>query len=168
MRNFITGLVVLLLAAVLVAQQKTAAKSAAPPAPTSAKVADIPAAKTCTLTIQVEGVDQKPGNIGVLVFSSKDLRGWAEDRTLALKDVVVPAHPGTVTVTIPGLEPGDYGVALVHDVNMNHKLDKNFLGMPKEQWGMSNNPHATIKAPSFSKAKFTMDGDKEIHIGLQQ
>jgi uncharacterized protein (DUF2141 family) len=32
---------------------------------------------------------------------------------------------------------------------------------------MSNNPHATIKAPPFSKAKFTLNHDSEIHIQLQ-
>jgi len=58
-------------------------------------------------------------------------------------------------------------VALVHDVNMNHKVDKNWLGKPKEQWGMSNNPHATLKAPAFNAAKFTLSGDQELHIRLQ-
>lgn len=167
MRLLTIGLVVVILAAFAVAQQQTAGKAAAPAASAATKPADTPTARTYTLTIQVEGVDQKPGNIGVLVFSANDLRGWPEDRTLALKDIVVPAHPGTVTVIVPGLTAGDYGVALIHDVNMNHKLDKNFLGMPKEQWGMSNNPHATVKAPPFSKAKFAMDADKEIRISLQ-
>jgi uncharacterized protein (DUF2141 family) len=123
------------------------------------------AAATYTLTVTVENVNQQGGNIGVLVFSST--RGWPEDRFAALKDVVVPAHPGTVTVTIPDLPGGDYALAIAHDVNMNHKVDKNVFGFPKEQWGMSNNPHATIKAPPFSAAKFSLIGDMEIHVKLQ-
>jgi uncharacterized protein (DUF2141 family) len=62
---------------------------------------------TYTLTVVVKGVNDKGGNIGVLVFNSE--KGWAEDRTAALKDVDVPARPGTVTVTIPDLPAGDYG-----------------------------------------------------------
>lgn len=120
---------------------------------------------TFTLTIQVENVNKDDGNIGVLVFNST--RGWPEDRFAALKDIVVPAHPGTVTVTVPGLPAGDYAVAIAHDVNKNHKVDKNFLGMPKEQWGMSNNPHATVKAPSFNTAKFSLAGNLEIHVRMQ-
>lgn len=120
---------------------------------------------TFTLTIQVENVNKDDGNIGVLVFNST--RGWPEDRFAALKDIVVPAHPGTVTVTVPDLPAGDYAVAIAHDVNRNHKVDKNFLGMPKEQWGMSNNPHATIKAPSFNTAKFSLAGNLEIHVRMQ-
>jgi uncharacterized protein (DUF2141 family) len=58
-------------------------------------------------------------------------------------------------------------VALIHDLNRNHKLDKNFVGYPKEQWGMSNNPHATVKTPAIEKAMFSVDKDTEIHITLQ-
>lgn len=118
-----------------------------------------------TLTIQVDGVNQLGGNIGVLVFQNNT--GWPEDRSIAFKDIVEPAHPGTVTVRIPNLPAGDYAVALVHDVNKNHKVDKNWFGKPTEQWGMTNNPHATLKAPSFDKAKFTLNHDSEIHIQLQ-
>jgi uncharacterized protein (DUF2141 family) len=120
---------------------------------------------TRTLTVVVENVNQEGGNIGVLVFNST--RGWPEDRFAALRDVVVPAHPGTVTVTVPDLPAGDYAVAVAHDVNKNHKLDKNLFGAPKEQWGMSNNPHATIKAPSFATARFSLAADQEIHVKLQ-
>ena len=118
-----------------------------------------------TLTIYVDGVNQQGGNIGVLVFQND--KGWPEDRSAALKDIVQPARPGTVTVKVPDLPAGDYAVALIHDVNQNHKIDKNWFGKPTEQWGMSNNPHATIKAPPFSKAKFTLNRDSEIHIQLQ-
>jgi uncharacterized protein (DUF2141 family) len=122
-------------------------------------------AQSYTLTIYVDGVNQQGGNVGVLVFQND--KGWPEDRGVALKDVVVPAHPGTVTVKVPNLPAGDYAVALIHDVNQNHKVDKNWFGKPTEQWGMSNNPHATIKAPPFTKAKFTLNHDSEIHIQLQ-
>jgi uncharacterized protein (DUF2141 family) len=118
-----------------------------------------------TLTVVVENVNNQDGNIGVLVFNST--KGWPEDRFAALRDVVVAARPGTVTVAVPGLPSGDYAVAIAHDVNRNHKLDKNLFGVPKEQWGMSNNPHATIKAPSFSTAKFSLTGDQTIHVKLQ-
>jgi uncharacterized protein (DUF2141 family) len=118
-----------------------------------------------TLTVVVENINKEGGNIGVLVFNST--KGWPEDRFAALKDVVVPAHPGTVNVIIPGLPASDYALAVLHDVNQNHKLDKNLFGVPKEQWGMSNNPHATIKAPPFSAAKFSLAGDMEVHVRMQ-
>jgi uncharacterized protein (DUF2141 family) len=118
-----------------------------------------------TLTLTVTGVDEKGGNIGVLVFKSS--QGWADDRQAALKDIVVAAHPETVTVTVPDLPAGEYAVSIAHDVNQNHKLDKNWVGKPTEQWGLSNNPHATIKTPSYNACKFTLKGDMELHITMQ-
>jgi uncharacterized protein (DUF2141 family) len=119
-----------------------------------------------TLTVIVEGVDQQDGNIGMLVFNSP--KGWAEDRTAALRDITTPATPGTVTIKVPDLPAGEYAIALVHDVNKNHKLDKNWLGKPTEQWGLSNNPHAVIKTPAYSACTFTLKGDQEIHITMQK
>lgn len=151
MRVFFSGvLVTLALAVPVVAQQPGAA----------------PVGQTYTLTVVVEGVNNLDGNIGMLVFNSS--KGWAEDRSAALKDITVPAHEGTVTIPVPGLPPGEYALALVHDVNKNHKLDRNWIGEPKEQWGLSNNPHAVLKTPSYSKCTFTLKGDQEIRITMQQ
>lgn len=128
-------------------------------------LAQTPAPSCCTLTIVVEGMSSDEGNLGVLIFNGP--KGWAEDRQAALKDIAVPAQKGTQILKVPDLPPGKYAVALIHDLNKNHKLDKNFIGYPKEQWGMSNNPHATLKAPPIEKAMFTLDKDSEIHIKLQ-
>jgi uncharacterized protein (DUF2141 family) len=71
---------------------------------------------TCrTLTIVVEGMNSNVGNLGALVFNNE--KGWPEDRTLAPKDISAPAEKGRQTLTIPGLAPGKYAVALIHDVN---------------------------------------------------
>jgi uncharacterized protein (DUF2141 family) len=154
MKTFISALMALLAMVPAGAAQQTAH-----PAP--AQASPVPA---YTLTVIVDGVNEKGGNIGVLVFNSD--KGRAEDRFAALRDVVVPAHPGSVTVSIPNLPAGDYALAIAHDVNQNHKVDK-FLGVPKEQWGMSNDPHATVKAPAFAKARFPLKGNQEIHVKMQ-
>jgi uncharacterized protein (DUF2141 family) len=119
-----------------------------------------------TLTVVLEGVDERGGDIGVLVFNSP--KGWAEDITAALRRVLMPAHPGTVTVTIPNLPAGEYAVSVAHDVNQNHKLDRNWMGRPTEQWGLSNNPHALVKTPAYKTCTFMLKGDQEIHIKMQQ
>lgn len=123
------------------------------------------APKDYTLTVAVQNMDSNEGNLGILIFNGP--KGWAEDRQAALKDISVPAQKGVQKVTVQ-LPPGKYAVALIHDLNVNHKLDKNFIGMPKEFWGMSNNPHATIKAPPIEKAMFELNSDKEVEITLQK
>jgi uncharacterized protein (DUF2141 family) len=124
------------------------------------------AGPTYTLTVVVDGVNNLGGNVGLLLFNSS--KGWAEDRSAALKDITVPAHEGTNTIEVPGLPAGEYAAALVHDVNKNHKLDRNFIGQPKEQWGLSNDPHAVIKTPSYGSCTFKLTGNMQIHIKMQQ
>ncbi len=129
-------------------------------------LAEEPASKaSATLTVYVDGVNTQGGNIGVMIFRSA--RGWPEDNDAAYRAVVVPAHRGTVVVRVANLPLGTYAIAVGHDVNLNRKVDRNWLGKPTEQWGMSNNPHPRLRTPGFEKAEFEVGGDEEIHIRMQ-
>lgn len=60
---------------------------------------------------------------------------------------------------------GDYPIKLYHDENGNKKLDKNFVGIPREPYGFSNNARGTLSAPEFAKARFALDAaNKAIEI----
>ncbi len=50
------------------------------------------------------------------------------------------------------LPPGDYALAAIHDENSNARLDRNFIGIPKEGFGFANNPHVGLSAPAFQAA----------------
>jgi len=56
------------------------------------------------------------------------------------------------------IPPGTYSLAVIHDENMNGKLDTNWLGVPTEGYGFSNDAKALLGAPSFSAASFPYDG----------
>jgi len=56
------------------------------------------------------------------------------------------------------IPPGTYALAVVHDENMNGKLDVNWMKIPKEGYGFSNDAKALLGAPSFSAASFAYDG----------
>ena len=56
------------------------------------------------------------------------------------------------------IPPGTYAMAVVHDENMNGKLDTNWIGLPTEGYGFSNDAQAVLSAPSFPEASFTYDG----------
>jgi len=62
---------------------------------------------------------------------------------------------------------GEYAIAFFIDANGNKKLDKNFLGIPKEQYGFSNNAMGTLSAPTFEQAKFTVAGNTIQNIRLK-
>jgi len=57
-----------------------------------------------------------------------------------------------------GIPSGTYALVVLHDENMNANIDANWLGVPKEGYGFSNDAKAALRAPSFSDASFAYDG----------
>ena len=56
------------------------------------------------------------------------------------------------------IPPGTYALGVIHDENMNGKLDTNRLGVPTEGYGFSNDAKAFLSPPSFRAASFSYDG----------
>jgi uncharacterized protein (DUF2141 family) len=116
------------------------------------------------LTVEVENVRNAQGVVGVLVFNTA--QGWPENFSAALRAEARAAHTGVVEITVPDLPGGDYAVVALHDENANKQLDRNWLGVPVEQWGMSNNPPYRFAAPSFEAARFRLEQDLRIRVML--
>ena len=70
------------------------------------------------------------------------------------KECTTPAKAGTTRVCIPVDAPGVYAAGAYHDRNANRRFDKNWLGIPVERFGVSNNPSMTFGAPPFEEAAF--------------
>jgi uncharacterized protein (DUF2141 family) len=49
-------------------------------------------------------------------------------------------------------------VSAFHDRNNNGELDKDWLGVPVEDYGASNDARGTFGPPSFEDAKFRFEG----------
>ena len=74
-------------------------------------------------------------------------------------------EPGSVTYRYE-LPPGTYAIGIFHDANLNNRLDNYFFGVPREQYGFSNNARGFMGPPSFEDAAFSVEGTTEISIGL--
>ena len=48
---------------------------------------------------------------------------------------------------------GEYAIKLFHDENMDGELDSNFLGIPTEDHGFSNNASGTFGPADYDDAK---------------
>ncbi len=81
---------------------------------------------------------------------------WAAHRDLR-KHVVVTG--GTTSCSFSGLPPGTYAAAVIHDENGNGKMDKNFIGMPLEGYGISNNHTHALSRPTWEESKFVVAAD---------
>jgi uncharacterized protein (DUF2141 family) len=62
---------------------------------------------------------------------------------------------GKATVRFQNIMPGEYGITLFHDTNGNKQMDFEANGMPKENYGVSNNV-MSFGPPQWKDAKFTV------------
>ena len=105
------------------------------------------------LTVQVNGLRNDRGRLAVALFASA--AGFPR-RESALRGQMVRIAGGRAAVTFRDLPPGVYAVAVLHDENDNEKMDFNFLGMPLEGYGFSNDAAALFGPPSFDRAAFRL------------
>ena len=61
------------------------------------------------------------------------------------------------TVVFENVPYGTFAISSFHDKNDNGVLDTNFLGIPKEGIGSSNNAPARLGPPKWEDAKFAMN-----------
>jgi uncharacterized protein (DUF2141 family) len=122
---------------------------------------------TGTLTVRVTGARNTKGKIGVTLF--QDAQGFPDDTSKAVRQESVDIDPNTKSaqVTFKDVPQGTFAVSVLHDENGNGKMDKNFVGMPKEGYGASNNPKKKKRAPTFDEAKFSLNtSEQAIEITL--
>ena len=120
-----------------------------------------------TLRIKVSGAKSAKGTIRAALFQSAN--GFPTDPTQAIQRQAADIDPQTLSaqITFAGLPAGTYAVSVFHDENMNQKIDKNLMGIPKEGYGASNNPKKKRRAPTFDEAKFSLKStDQTIEIRL--
>ena len=113
------------------------------------------------LTVTVEQVRNSKGEIRFSIFNLPSQ--FPQGDELDSKDV--PARPGFVTVQFYNLIPGAYAVAIHHDENSDGEMNTNFIGLPKEGYGFSNNAQVNFSPPVFEAADFNLgEGDKSISL----
>ena len=90
------------------------------------------------------------GTMRVALCPSEE--SYSSQRGCVLKEVKATA--GVVTVQFPNTPAGTYAVKVFHDEDDNGTLDTNWMGIPKEPYGFSNDAMGTFGPPSFQQASF--------------
>jgi uncharacterized protein (DUF2141 family) len=123
------------------------------------------ASSTGSLTVRVTAPGATTGEIGCALYASA--AGFPLDAARAAATQVHPARP-SVACRFEGLAAGTYAVAVSHDLNGNRKTDRNFVGIPKEAWGVSNGVRPAMRAPRFDEAAVKVNGATEIAIEVRR
>jgi len=69
-------------------------------------------------------------------------------------------------LVINDLPKGDYAISMYHDKNADGKCNLNFLGVPTEPYGFSNNFRPKFSAPTFTDCQFNLNTNETLKIKL--
>lgn len=112
------------------------------------------------LIIEFSGFDNNDGEFGAaLAANAEQFLGQEKD---AIKILRTPLRNQRVTWVIDQLPYGDYAIVSYHDENNNHHYDKNFLGIPVEDYGFSNNLTVKNQVPDFDQARFSFNQNHQV------
>lgn len=133
--------------------------------PTTPRADD--ASKAAGIKVEVTGMRRDNGKLGCSLFNGAE--GFPRDGSKVFRHLwASPIKNGRGECFFSGVPAGDYAVTVFHDENSNGKFDMNWMGMPLEGYGFSNNIKPRFKAPSFDECKFHYEGTgvKEISIEM--
>jgi len=119
--------------------------------------------QTADITIKVIGVEEVKGAMSIALYDKEeDFR--SRDRFVAAEDV--PIESNTFTYTFKEIPYGTYAIAVFHDLDEDRELRKNWVGMPKEPFGFSNDAKGKMGPPSYDDASFILKEDLNLTINL--
>ena len=113
------------------------------------------------LTINVKDININEGHLMVALFSGSESykqnkAGWSS---------MLKVNGEYEVLSFKDLPNGEYALKLFHDENDNKRLDLNMLGIPKENYGFSNNV-GRFGQPSYEEARFLVKENTNIEINL--
>jgi uncharacterized protein (DUF2141 family) len=109
------------------------------------------------VSVEISGIANADAQIIVSVYDSK--KSWLKDPVLTevatLSDEIID---GTATIVV-SLPPGDYAFHIYHDKDLNGKMKTNFIGIPKEPTGVSNDAKGKFGPPKFKDAMLSIGSE---------
>jgi uncharacterized protein (DUF2141 family) len=115
-----------------------------------------------TLDVRIEPAAGASGRLVVALFAgAPGFSGFDMARAAAVQTLAA----GQLTARFEGLAPGRYAVVAFQDADGDGRLKTNFIGMPKEPVGTSNNPGGL---PKFDKSAVMVPGADPVVIRLRK
>jgi uncharacterized protein (DUF2141 family) len=116
-------------------------------------------------SLEVTATGFKHARGGVIACLWKDGKGFPTcQKGKPVKRITATIKDGASTFTFADIAPGDYAVTVQHDEDGDGKLKTNFIGMPKEGIGVSNNPSGM---PRIGKSMVTVKDATKTTVAIR-
>lgn len=118
------------------------------------------------LAIDIKGFRNREGRATCTLFNQED--GFPSEPEKAFNSMVAEIqadNSARCTFNIPAGR--EVAVAVLHDEDQDGKMKTNFIGIPREGWGVSNNaPAQTFGPPLYEDARFDPTIKQKLTIAM--
>ena len=122
------------------------------------------AAQTGSIEVIVTSIDlDKGGEISAGIFEEVNFPEVGKQMVSIEKSV----QATSMTFLFSNVPTGDYALAIFQDVNQDKDLETNFIGLPLEPIGFSNNVRIRFGPPSFDSAKVQVEPGQKTQLTVQ-
>lgn len=107
-----------------------------------------------TITVIISNLESNDGKVYVGLYNTEESflgRGF--------KSTHSKIENNRCKVVFENVPNGVYAVSIYHDENDNNKMDTGMFGIPKEDYGCSNNAKGFMGPPKWEDAKFTLENE---------
>ncbi|MEI6694447.1 MAG: DUF2141 domain-containing protein [Bacteroidota bacterium] len=104
------------------------------------------------IAVKISGLKTDKGKCLLYLYNNK--KGFPTKADKAIYTAKSSILNGKSNFVLKDIADGEYAISIIHDENNNGILDTNFLGMPKEGVGVSNNAKGFMGPPSYDDSKF--------------
>lgn len=115
------------------------------------------------LSITIDNIHQFKGKLLIGIYDSEKL--FPQDGKF-IRQIVKFVDGSSKTILVNDLKPGNYAIALFHDVNNDGVINKNWVGIPTEPYAFSKNYAPKLTPPSFNQVKFSYPSESKLRISL--
>lgn len=122
---------------------------------------------THKLYVKVNNIKEQGGSVRLVIYDSPE-SFLVKKKVYKYTQAVSVGNSNEVNFEFD-LPVGIYAAGCYHDVNDDHHMDVNYLGIPTEAYGVSNNPKVKWRKPTFQEAMIDLKkSDVRITIVLKK
>jgi uncharacterized protein (DUF2141 family) len=110
--------------------------------------------QTGSLKLKIIGIENDEGTIAVALSNSRE---DYESYETVYRSANIPIISNVAVYEFKDLPFGEYAIKVYHDEDSDGEINRNFLGIPSEDYGFSNNASASFGPADYDDAKFIFD-----------
>jgi len=121
-------------------------------------------AQTGRVIVQIENIQtKKGGEISTGIFNKSNFLKTGKQLTSVSRQVT----SAKMEFEFNNLAVGEYAFVAYQDIDHSKTMKTNFIGYPKEPWGISNNPRILFGPPSFEESKIKVIANQTIRVNIR-